>query len=76
MEQAYILLNNVKNELKEKLPPAQYNTIFNEITEIYKVQGGNIYLIVANSLEKFRLEKIYLSQMNEILNNYTKDLNL
>ena len=74
MEQAYILLNNVKNELKEKLPPAQYNTIFNEITEIYKVQGGNIYLIVANSLEKFRLEKIYLSQMNEILNNYTKEL--
>ena len=38
MEQAYILLNNVKNELKEKLPPAQYNTIFNEITEIYKDQ--------------------------------------
>ena len=52
MEQAYVLLNNVKNELKEKLLPAQYNTIFNEITEIYKVQGGNIYLIVANSLEK------------------------
>ena len=74
MEQAYVLLNNVKNELKEKLLPAQYNTIFNEITEIYKVQGGNIYLIVANSLEKFRLEKIYLSQMNEILNNYTKEL--
>ena len=48
MEQAYVLLNNVKNELKEKLLPAQYNTIFNEITEIYKVQGGNIYLIVAN----------------------------
>ncbi len=73
MQQAYVLLNKVKEELKEKFIPAQYNTIFNEITQIYKVQGGNIYLVVANSLEKFRLEKIYLNQMNEILNTFTTE---
>lgn len=73
MEQSYILLNKVKDKLKENLAPAQYNTIFEGIKEIFKVQNGNIYLIVSNSLEKYRLEKIYLNNMNDILNSFTSE---
>lgn len=73
MEQSYILLSKVKDKLKETLAQAQYNTIFEGIKEIFKVQNGNIYLIVSNSLEKYRLEKIYLNNMNEILNSFSSE---
>lgn len=73
MEQSYILLDKVKSKLKEDFAPAQYNTTFEGIKEIFKVQNGNIVLIVSNTLEKYRLEKLYLNTMNEILNTFTDE---
>lgn len=73
MDQAYTLLNKVKEKLKETLPPAQYNTTFDSIKEIHKVQNGSIFLIIGNALEKFRLEKIYSNTMNEILNSFSSE---
>lgn len=73
MEQAYELLNKVKNKLKEIYPSAQYTTTFENLKEIFKVQGSNIYLIVANSYEKFKLEKLYLGEMNKILNSFSEN---
>ncbi len=73
MEQAYELLSKVKNELKECYPPAQYSTTFDNLKEIYCVDNGSIYLIVANAFDKFRIEQLYLNKLNTILNKYTKE---
>ncbi len=67
MEQAYQLLDKVKENLKNELPTAVYKNTFEGIKQIHKVENGNIYLIVSNKLEVFRLSKLYLTQMNEYL---------
>lgn len=67
MEQANQLFEIVKNKIKEKIVPAQYETIFSEIQGIYKVQNSNIFLIVNNDVVKFRLNKFYLQTMNDTL---------
>lgn len=67
MEQAYQLLEKVKENLKNELPNAVYKNTFEAIKQIHKVENGNIYLIVSNKLEVFRLSKLYLTKMNEYL---------
>lgn len=73
MENAQILLNNVKSELKKELVLAVYNNVFENLDKIYKVQNGNIYLIVSNKLDEHRLRTVYLKRMNELLNNFSKE---
>lgn len=71
MEQAKALFEQVINTLKNNYPDGQFNTTFGENgnnLQIHKVQNGSIFLIVANSFEKFRIEKFYLNVMNEALN--------
>lgn len=72
MEDAHRLLDNVKIGLKQELPDAQYKTLEN-ISDIYEVVDGKIYLIVPNSLEKFRIQKFYLEKMNEFLHKLTSE---
>lgn len=73
MEQAYQLLDKVKESLKNELPPAVYKNTFEGIKQIHKVENGNIYLIVSNKLEVFRLSKLYLTKMNEYLCNISPE---
>lgn len=73
MEQAYSLLNKVKEELKNKFPEAQYTTNFENLNEIYEVKNNSIYLIVTNPFDKFRLERLYLNDMNSVLNTFTTE---
>ncbi len=71
MEQAQNLFEQVINTLKYNYPDAQFKTTFGENGQnlkIHKAQNGNIFLIVTNSFDKFRIEKFYLNSMNEVLN--------
>lgn len=71
MEQAKALFEQVINTLKISYPNAQFTTTFGENGQnltIHKVQNGSIFLIVANTFDKFRIEKFYLNSMNEALN--------
>ena len=63
MEQAKALFEQVLNAIKKDYPSGQFNATFGENgnnLELYKVQNGNIYLIVSNPFEKFRIEKFYI----------------
>ena len=76
MEQAKALFEQVINAIKNDYPDGQFISIFGENGnnfKIYKVQNGNIYLIVANSFDKFRIEKFYINHMNETLNTFTTE---
>lgn len=57
----------VKDLLKAENDEDSFNINFGNINDIYKSQNGYIYLVVENSLAKFRLEKFYLNRMNELL---------
>lgn len=60
---------SVKSKLAKDLKDENtFNNTFGEINEVYKFNNGYIYLPVSNSLNKYRIEKFYLKQMNEILN--------
>ncbi len=73
MDDAQVLLENVKNALKNELTLAVYNNIFDNLKKIHKVQNGNIYLIVSDKLEEHRLKTIYSKRMNELLNSFSKE---
>ena len=71
MDDAQVLLTNVKNALKNELTLAVYNNIFDNLNKIHKVQNDNIYLIVSDKLEEHRLRTIYSKRMNELLNTFS-----
>ncbi len=73
MDDAQVLLENVKNALKNELTLAVYNNIFDNLNKIHKVQNGNIYLIVSDKLEEHRLKTIYSKRMNELLNTFSEE---
>lgn len=76
MEQALALFEQVINTLKLDYPDGQFNTTFGDKGQnlkIHKVQNGSIFLIVANSFDKFRIEKFYLNKMNETLNTISTE---
>lgn len=76
MEQAKALFEQVINTIKNDYVDGQFISIFGENGcnfKIHKVQNGNIYLIVANSFDKFRIEKFYINHMNQTLNTFTTE---
>lgn len=67
------LWQQVKELLKASSDEATFNQIFEPINEIHKFQNNFIYLIVENALAKFRIDKFYLSRINELLLQCSND---
>ncbi len=63
----------VKDLLRASTDEPSFNQIFEPINEIYKFQNNFIYLIVDNALTRFRIDKFYLSRMNELLAQCSND---
>ena len=63
----------IKESLRCFLDKDVYETYFEPINEIYKVESNEIYLLVDSVFIKNRIEKIYLSKMNSILSKHLKD---
>ena len=68
------LWEKVKHRLSEKYGDKVFKDTFLPITQIHKVYNNYIYLVVATALIKFRIEKFYLKQMNEILSELNKEI--
>lgn len=64
---------NVKALLKASNDTNTYEQNFEPITTVYKFQNGYIYLVVENSLAKYRLEKFYLQKMNDLIKQFTTE---
>lgn len=60
--------------LRQELDESDFMVLFSEVNEIYKVESNFIYLIVPNALTKFRIEKFYISKLNDILSTLTNSL--
>ncbi|NLH54251.1 MAG: chromosomal replication initiator protein DnaA [Acholeplasmataceae bacterium] len=60
--------------LKKEMDEQDFAALFSEVSEIYKVEGNYIYLLVPNALTKFRIEKFYNNRLNEILSTLTDSL--
>lgn len=73
MTNAQELWDQVKALLKGCNEETLYKTIFEPIDKIHKFVDGKIFLIVENNLTKFRIEKFYLSKMNELLSQCTNE---
>lgn len=69
MEKGLSLWNTTKEKLKSVIDSFQFSQTFEPITQVYKVANNNIYLIVSNSLVKYRIQKFYLAEMNNILDS-------
>ena len=54
---------------KEKIASPDFNDFFKTTPEIFKVENNYIFLVLPDSLSKFRVEKFYISEMNTILEN-------
>ena len=63
----------VKSDLKASNDEATFNQIFEPITKIYKFQDNNIFLVVNSALTKYRIDKFFLSKMNEITAKYSDE---
>ena len=73
MENATSLWLIVKSRLKELYDDNVYHETFDSIPDVYKTNNGYIYLIIDNMLNKYKIEKFYLEEMNKILNENTSE---
>lgn len=67
------LWQQVREKLRESIGAQEFSESFENIKTIYKVQNGYIYLEVPTVLVKFRIDKFYLSKMNEFLKSFTSE---
>lgn len=67
MENAEALWQKVKERLEANYAKQVYEDTFQQINKIYRVHNNYIYLIVSNQFVKYKIEKFYLEQMNQIL---------
>lgn len=63
----------VKSDLKASNDEATFNQIFEPITNIFKFQDNSIYLVVNSALTKYRIDRFFLSKMNEIATQYSDE---
>lgn len=69
MEKGLSIWNTTKEKLKSVIESVQFLQTIEPITEVYKVENNSIYLVVSEALVRLRLQKFYLSKMNDILNS-------
>lgn len=69
MEKGLTLWNTTKEKLKSVIESVQFLQTIEPITEVYKIENNNIYLVVPEALVRLRLQKFYLKTMNEVLNS-------
>ena len=74
MQESVNLWKQTLDILKEDLDEADFSVLFSEVNEVYKVESNYIFLIVPNALTKFRIEKFYISKLNDILSTLTDSL--
>ncbi len=67
MEKANNLWHIVKETIEKEIDKPVFDETFKNITDIYKVKNGYIYLPVDNFLQSYRIEKFYLAKLNDIL---------
>lgn len=63
----------VKSDLKASNDEPTFNQIFEPITQIYKFQDKSIYLVVHSALTKYRIDRFFLSKMNDIASQYSDE---
>lgn len=75
MEHANMLWTKTKDLLatSNKIGPTEFKEIIQPIEKIHKIANNYIYLIVQHTLTKFRIDKFYLSIMNECLSTITDE---
>ena len=73
MEQQTEIWHEVKNELANQLENNTFEEIFESVDSVFKVRNNYIYLVVDNDFIKKRIEMLYLSRMNRLLENYVSE---
>ncbi|MBQ8292620.1 MAG: chromosomal replication initiator protein DnaA [Bacilli bacterium] len=75
MEHAKSLWAKTKDLLAKsnKIGSTEFNDTIQPIEEVYKVANNYIYLVVQHDLAKFKVDKFYLSFMNEYLKTLTTE---
>ena len=73
MEKANLLWQQVKDSLEKTLDKKTFDSTFKDINSIYKYNNNYIYLPVDGVLNKYRIEKFYLSKMNELLSTFVTE---
>ena len=73
MENAKLIWEKIKNSVKEQkiVPNQTFEQLFAPVTEVYKVTSTNVFLIVNNKLEKYRLGKHYSDTINKLWYEYS-----
>ncbi len=74
MRGAITLWQETLKMLKEEINEDDFNSLFAELTEIYKADGGYIYIPVARSFDKFRIEKFYVEKLNKLVAKISDEL--
>ena len=73
MDNAEKLWQIVKSKLETIYPGQFFEDTFKKIEKVYRIHNNYIYLIVSNQLIKYKIEKFYLNQMNQILCENTEE---
>ena len=73
MDNAEILWQTVKSKLESAYSKQVFEDTFQQINKIYRVHNNYIYLIVSNQFVKYKIEKFYLEQMNQLLCENTEE---
>lgn len=73
MENAVNLWSEVKTKLRDSYDKEVFADTFDVIQGVHKISNGYIYLVVSNAVVKYRIEKIYLSKMDDIASKLTNE---
>lgn len=73
MDNAEALWQTVKSKLESAYTKQVFEDTFQQINKIYRVHNNYIYLIVSNQFVKYKIEKFYLEQMNQLLCENTEE---
>lgn len=60
--------------LKKEINEDDFSSLFSELTKIYKLENGYIFVPVSRSFDKFRIEKFYITKLNNLVSTITSEL--
>ncbi len=67
------LWHTILKDLEKLYNEETYNELFHPLTSTHKYNNGLITLVVANDFLKNRINKLYISKINELALKYSKD---